>query len=59
MILTLIWVIHTWTKKNYDKAEMYYTKAINCQPENFKIYYQLGFLHLKKNELKKARDFFL
>ena len=45
-------------EKNYDKAEMYYTKAINCQPENFKIYYQLGFLHLKKNELKKARDFF-
>ena len=35
-------------EKNYDKAEMYYTKAINCQPENFKIYYQLGFLHLKK-----------
>ena len=35
-------------EKNYDDAEMYYSKAANCQPENFKIYYQLGFLFMKK-----------
>ena len=45
-------------EKNYDDAEMYYSKAANCQPENFKIYYQLGFLFMKKNELEKAYDFF-
>ena len=41
-------------EKNYDEAELYYRKAANCQPENFKIYYQLGFLFMKKNELKKS-----
>ena len=45
-------------EKNYDDAELYYSKAANCQPENFKIYYQLGFLFMKKNELKKAFNFF-
>ena len=45
-------------EKNYNQAEIYYNQAAICQPQNFKIYYQLGFLCLKKNELQKSCDFF-
>ena len=39
-------------EKNYNQAEIYYNQAAICQPQNFKIYYQLGFLCMKKNELQ-------
>ena len=45
-------------EKNYNQAEIYYNQAAICQPQNFKIYYQLGFLCMKKNELQKSCDFF-
>ncbi len=43
----------------YDIAEKYYKEAARCEPNNFKIFYQLGILYMNKRELKKSFDFFL
>ena len=44
--------------KKYDLAEKYYKEAVRCEPNNFKIYYQLGLLYMSKKELKKSFNFF-
>ena len=46
-------------EKNYNQAEIYYNQAAICQPQNFKIYYQLGFLCLKKMSYKNRVIFLI
>ena len=45
--------------KKYDLAEKFYKEAVRCEPDNFKIFYQLGLLYMSKKDLKKSFNFFL
>ena len=40
--------------KKYDLAEKFYKEAVRCEPDNFKIFYQLGLLYMSKKDLKKS-----
>jgi acetyltransferase-like isoleucine patch superfamily enzyme/Flp pilus assembly protein TadD len=44
--------------KNFDLAEYYYNKALNCSPELDTVYYEKGLLNLYKKEFENAEKNF-
>ena len=51
-------LIQTHFPDNYDEAIDYYTKLLEIEPENDKVYYELGHLYLQKNESLPAVNAF-
>ena len=51
-------LIQTHFPDNYDEAIDCYTKLLEIEPENDKVYYELGHLYLQKNESLPAVNAF-
>lgn len=49
-LVKLATLVQTYFTENYDEAIDCYTKLLEIEPDNDKVYYELGHLYLQKNE---------
>lgn len=57
-LVKLATLIQTYFADNYDEAIDCYTKLLEIEPDNDKVYYELGHLYLQKNESLSAVNAF-
>ncbi len=57
-LIKLATVIQTYFPENYDDAIDAYTKLLEIEPDNDKVYYELGHLYLQKNDSLPAVNAF-
>lgn len=57
-LVKLATLIQTHFTDNYDEAIDCYTKLLEIEPENDKVYYELGHLYLQKNDSMPAVNAF-
>lgn len=57
-VLGNVAIIYSEVDKNYEKAELLIKKALNLNPDNEGLLFNLGSLHATKREFKQAIEYF-